>query len=908
MPTRNSLNANVVIEKSKHQTTQSLSLPTMLKVAISPILFCMAGEAIALSPSSYDEAFYRYDARSAGATYALRANGNNLLDFSSINSQVMVHDDYQGSTSIKLEYADSADESYKFSNRHLIMDGGSHAQYGNATVKNAMITMQGWADHFEGDFDDAYWTERGFRFTSMNLTNSTLNIGRNAWLESDLILDNSIVRFGGDVPVFHDKGVSGSKQQLVQGNSRYDYSVHYKGNIKAKNSKIDSYMNSFQASFDMDNSTFINHDKNGLTFLLRSGIKLKNKSVVELGNIKVLGNRDPKFFDISSDSKLTVNGVHVIYGNLDLPDDVASGTLFADTRGTINVNKWHLKDGNLKTASNGKININTLTTSGAQKAYGNIAVNELVALSDLRPHRIMPDGSDWVGLDVFGTLTLAKDTKVKAHFSNDFLSLNNVRFGKPGTLIRADKLIDNRTDKIVEYDTHGIAVEIDTYIKDNKIILAFISLVPPKPEADGTQPPVEPEEIPGLGEPIEDPDFVPPTLDEIVDSKDEVVDSFFENDPVPGARDELQSIIEHNKNGDNKFQEVALQDALTMQNSDKGADSLISIANRTAKLKRKVARTIHPNKLVAPVRRAIDTRLASLRRSARSSTATYTPVAAIGTAEAINELSLASEETMLHESIFVDVSGSVLHEDDLKEHTLSTNIGYDRVFPKKDGRIVVGGAFNATKIDNKDTRSEDDAIMYGVTGYFSFEQKEGFEFQSYLTGGYLINDRSFIPNVKIGEQKFDERSWLLMSSNYFKYHFHMGALSVRPMLLADLGWHTIGESKSSYLKRDDLSQTVVDLGLGLELEGAHESIGYMLQATLKRNVYTSNNEIGVNLVNANGYMTYDIPEDHSTVFSINGSLSKRLAADVTLDVGLGGSLTSEGGVGANGNARIRWHF
>lgn len=252
------------------------------------------------------------------------------------------------------------------------MDGGSHAQYGNVTVNKAMITMQGWADHFEGDFDDAYWTERGFRFSSMNLSNSSLNIGRNAWLESDLILDNSIVRFGGDVPVFHDKGGSGSKQQIVQGNSRYDYSVHYKGNIKAKNSKIDSYMNSFQASFDMDNSTFINHDKNGLAFLLHSGIKLKNKSVVELGNIKVLGNRNPKFFDISPDSKLTVNGLHVIYGSLNLPDDVASGTLFAAMRSTINVNKWHLKDGNLKTAASGQININTLTTSGAQKAYGNI--------------------------------------------------------------------------------------------------------------------------------------------------------------------------------------------------------------------------------------------------------------------------------------------------------------------------------------------------------------------------------------------------------------------------------------------------------------------------------------------------------------------------------------------------------
>ena len=923
---------------SKKQTAQSdrrdnkhraycSPVPTLLSAALAPLFMCMAGEAMAVTSEATALSSYRFSAP-AGPSFSTSPNGKPEYNFSHIDSKLMIHDDYTGKTGFRLEYDTEATDLEKFNNRHLIMDGGMHAAEGEIFVKNAQVTMQGWADHFNGDFDDALWTERGFRFEKMTLRNANLSVGRNAWLEGTLDIKNSHVRFGGDVPVFHDKPHPDRKQHLVQGNSRFDEEVHFKGHIKAEDSTVESYMSSFQASFDLKNSSFINHDKTGLTFVLHEGIKLKDHSNAELGNIKVVGNWDPGFISISNDSRLSVQDVHVVFGRLHVPDNVAHGTLHADRWSTITVNNWNLKNTNLVTASNGNIIVNNLTTSGAQRAIGNITVNNSLSMNDLDPNTIVPIAGKWVGLDVTGTLTLEKDVHVKAHFSNDFLSVNNVKFNRPGTLIRAGKLIDKRAIKDVEYDTHGIAVDIETEIKDNRVILTFTNMVmpapPPKPDPapdqpDGgvtppdsgiTPPDSGTPDSPDAGTP-DHPDSGPddvPTQQEIQENKEDVIEDFFEQGNATADRNELQSVIEHNKNGDLLFQEVAIQDALTMNDSHAGAEALHAIAQRTEQIKLEAARTLNQSKIVAPVRRAIDTRLASLRRSARSSTASYTPVAASGRGEAVTELSRVSTDNILNQSIFVDVSGSLLKDDDRKEQTFSSNIGYDRVWKVDGGRVVTGAAVNLTKIDNSEELSSDDAMMYGITGYLSLEQNRGFEYQTYLTAGYLFNDRSFTPKVAIGEQRFDERSVLFMSSNYLKYHFQKGKYSIRPMLLADLGWHRIGKSESTWLKRDSLSQAVLDLGVGIELEGSYESVGYMLQATAKTNVWTSDNTVGINLINANGYMSYDIPEDHDAIFSVNGALSKRLLPDVTLDLAIGGSITSEGALGIHGNGRIRWHF
>ena len=165
-----------------------------------------------------------------------------------------------------------------------------------------------------------------------------------------------------------------------------------------------------------------------------------------------------------------------------------------------------------------------------------------------------------------------------------------------------------------------------------------------------------------------------------------------------------------------------------------------------------------------------------------------------------------------------------------------------------------------------------------------------------------------MPEISIGEQKFDEDSWLLMSSNYFKYHFREGQFSIKPMIIADLGWTRTSSSESDYLKRDSLTDITLDLGLGLEVEGSQDSIGYLFQVTATRNVWSSADEIGINLKNADGYISYGLGKRDDIRFAGNMMITKHFNHGITMDLGTGVSATDKGALGVNANARLRWSF
>ena len=111
------------------------------------------------------------------------------------------------------------------------------------------------------------------------------------------------------------------------------------------------------------------------------------------------------------------------------------------------------------------------------------------------------------------------------------------------------------------------------------------------------------------------------------------------------------------------------------------------------------------------------------------------------------------------------------------------------------------------------------------------------------------------------------------------------------MAIVDLGWSEVSESESTYFKRDNLTERTVDLGLGLgvEIEGSHESIG-------------------VNLKNAQGYISYDLDNRHETTFGANAMVSKRIMQNMILDVGAGATASTDGSLGVNGNTRLRYLF
>lgn len=896
-----------------------------------------------------DQTFQRIAASDFGAVVSNRASNRASLSFALPEWKYAYHGQFKDNLNVKVEYDTAASDDDKFNKRHLVLDGGMDIK-GDVSVKNAQLTMQGLPENhavlgrkscpFPGNLCDPYWipyiqesekaanekfgtqyrnnnqvsdlaqndwATRTYKFATLKLDNASVGVGRNSWVVGDIDAKGSKVQFGGPLTVFRDE-YSGNnvttggnnfdfQQSLVGGSSVADETIHFEGNIKAENSQFTSYMKNFSASFDFNNSTFESKDLKSTTVLLDKGINLKNNSSLILGDIVVEGNDRKDLIQVSSDSKLSVQNVNVAEGLLYLPDDVAKGTLTAARHGFIYVDNWNLNN-NLVTDNSSLITIKNLNSSGTQKAAANISIANELNMTDLNPNRPGAGASEWIGLDV-GGLTLQPQSSIKASFSNEYLSLNNSTFNKEHTLIRSTALNDQRDNKAIAFNTNGKAVSVKSNIADNKITFSFEN----KAQA-ASQP--QARTYGGFAFRMAGPGA--PTMSSFRMADSPVMARFMETTKDPEAAEEIKSIISHNESGGKSFQEVAIVDALSMEDADQGAAALESIVERTEDMKSATARTLSQSTLVAPVRTAIDSRLASLRRSARAATASYTPVAAIGAASSLQEMARASQDQVLNNSVFVDVSGSYQKDGTRKDQTISTNLGYDRVFRQDQSRYVLGGAMSLTKVDNTDTGAKDDGLMYSLTGYFSYEQKEGFEMQSYLTAGFLNNDRSYIPEINLGEQKFNEDSFMLMSSNYFKYHIKSGEYSIRPMILADFGWNHVGSSESDYLKRDGLNQTTVDLGVGVEFEGYHESFGYLIQATARHNVYTSDETVGVNLRNADGYITYDIPENDDTTFNLNGNLSKRIRPDMTLDLGLGASANTSGAMGVNGNVRLRWHF
>lgn len=588
-------------------------------------------------------------------------------------------------------------------------------------------------------------------------------------------------------------------------------------------------------------------------------------SQVALNNVLVEGNKEKVTINASDDSTLTINNVIAKKAQVDLKGKFVQGALLADEGGVIHVDEWNLKNGNLETMDSGWINVGHLKTQGSQVASASFTINNRLDMTDLNPYIAGADASAWVGL-AGNRITLNKDAKITASFSNDFLSMTNVAFGEKYTLIDAKELNDDRADKDITFNLKGDGTIVQSSKENNKIVFEFSEKVeqpappPVKPEAPKPNPQPHPE-------------------------AEEIETAFYAMAANPRSAAIYNAIIEHNKNGGLAYQQVAIKDALSMDNVTDGANALAAIAARTDRMLGETARTITQTRMIQPVRTAIDSRMSSLRSPMVQTNASQYPVASVsGDLSAIGR---AMDADALHQSVFVDVSGGYQKDASRKDRIVSTNFGYDKVFRVDGDVMVVGGAFSVTELNNQDGEAADDGRMYSLTGYVSREGQEGFGFQSYLTAGHLANDRSFIPEIHLGRQTFDEKSWMVMSSNYLKYRFNVGDIAVKPMFLADIGWtHTSG-SESTYLKRDSLNDATVDLGVGLELEGRFNSTSWMLQMTARHNVWRSADTVGVNLKNAQGFISYGLDNQKSTTFGAHGMISQRLSKTMMLDIATG---------------------
>ena len=892
-----------------------------------------------LDINGFSQTFERIAASDEGAIVTNTANQIANINFKLPKWSYAYHGQFKGKLNVNHKFADAVSDEIKHKERHLILDGNVDID-GDLSVQNAKLTMQGlpvthsyfgvakcgnpaifpcqrdyvqnikdkeqadnnkYGSHYKSNnqinsFDQPDWKQRTFKFKNLNLDNAALGVGRNTTLLTDINAVSSTIQFGGDVATFRDNhagdNVTGFdfRQNLIEGKSIDNESIYYEGAITARDSKITSYAKTMAASFDLsDNSVFEAKDKDSVTRILDAGIKVKDSSKLILGDIFVEKTKRDIVIEKDDNATLSIEDVIVTEASLTLPDGAVKGSLNAYKDASINVKNWTLTNNNLASHDNGVINIKSLEVLGKQDVgSANIYVKDRMVMKDVNPNSLNSNDSGWVGLNV-NELTFGRDSQISAEFSNDFLSLANLSLDKEHTLIQANKLTDDRLKSKIDFTLQGKAVNAISKIDGNKISFTLKDSYFDPDHGNGG---------PGFGKPEDDK-----LLNDFFYSP--VGYEFLEQNKSENAVEVITSILEHNASSPNKYQEAAIKDALSMTDVEAGVEALNNIVSRTETSFDKTAKNINQDTLTRPIRNVVDSRLASLRRGAYKGVAQYAPVAALG--DSFDGAKI-SDHKIANNSVYMDMSGGIEKNGSYEENVLSSNVGYDHVLKLGNDRLVLGAAGTVTQVNKKDVGSKDEGLMYSLSGYLSFEQKEGFELQSYLTAGYLMNDRTFIPEISLGEQKFDEKSWVLMSSNYFKYHFRTGNLSIKPMLLADVGWNKTSDSESTYFKREGFAETTVDFGAGLEIEGFNEDMGYLFQFTAKKNIYSSEDSVGINLKNSDGFISYGLSERNDIRFSANAMISKRISTDIMMDFGIGATANTNGAYGLNANSRIRWLF
>lgn len=239
----------------------------------------------------------------------------------------------------------------KNENAHLIFDGNintsgslraektnialqghatAHATISSEVIRNQVAnaengTSKGMPNYMDlskpSHLEQPDWDSRIFNFQQgITLADSTLTLGRNATLESDITLDNnSKIEFGGSVTHFIDnkdgKNVTGSGfsyQQFVESGTIgaeqekiANRTISYKGKLTANGGTIQSHIWDFNASLDLTNDAELTADY--LTLTDKDSVSLASGASATIQNLILKDISDFKIFQNStSGEKLKV--------------------------------------------------------------------------------------------------------------------------------------------------------------------------------------------------------------------------------------------------------------------------------------------------------------------------------------------------------------------------------------------------------------------------------------------------------------------------------------------------------------------------------------------------------------------------------------------------------------------------
>lgn len=721
-------------------------------------------------------------------------------------------------------------------------------------------------------FDQPDWETREYVFDTLKLKDSEFLVGRNSIVKGNIDAVNSTIEFGTTNQIYRDdvdgQNITGSgfgfQQSVVAGTSVAPTTVKYVGDIKATNSSFVANNFITEASFDLDNSKYRSEYAFNTTKIRDKGVHLKNKSDLYLNAAYVEDAKQEVVIEADNTSKISMGSLSVMNSHVDVRSSIdVRGRIEAEKNSTVKLKDWTYKDTNLWSDATSEFQIDSLTAKSGSNIQAGLTINDELTVASMERRNA-----------AFGVradrLTLNEKAVIKADFSSEALSVNNLAFDKQYTLVSANQLTDKREDKHVQY-AKGNGYHFEDRTGNNS--LDFIIHRDPAPK--------------GYTSFYKVPDDAP--MPDAQARANAVLTAYAERYGTDDAKKLAENVVAHNQNsGDNKYQEVALYDALNNQDINAGVEALHNIKTRTDDTYQALGRQIDTQKLFAPVRSAVMNRLASL---------------SMGQGQRDEGAS----------RFFMDAGAGFFNGDDDLRY-VHTGFGTDAQVATGDNSLIVGGMLGIGRASDKfGASNEIKADMYTMTGYLGWQNANGWELQNFLTGAYLNGDRTIHTEINLGgAQTFDEKGWALMNATYLKYRIPLSEgqfnVSLKPMLLADLTWSHVGDTNTEFFKRDGASEFTGYAGAGLELEASSDKQSYYFQLTGRQRLTGDTNTVGVNLNGSNGFTNIDVNAGASFIADMNVMAKLKLTPTSDIDLSVGASADSEGGKGAHGQARVNWYF
>ena len=874
-----------------------------------------------LDVNGHSLSFKRIAASDDGAIITNTSGNRATIAINNTDGRYAYHGQLKGNLNLHHKYENAVDGSRVNPKSHLIMDGGADIK-GNIEVKNSSLTMQGLPtthalyrddrnggndptgrlEELEGQasqqagkpwysknqsatFDQPDWETKTYKFDTLKLENSQVDIGRNTLVFGNIDANMSTMNIGGDTKLYIDQYITKNittngantefdfRQKLHEGTSVANDTIYYEGNIKAVSSLFNAHLHRMKASFNLDKSHF-NGAGVKVTELLDDGIRLRNGSQLSLGDVVAQGNRGVVHISQDDSSSISLDKLYVKDSLVRVSHaNTKINSIMADGSGTIEIAKWTMNEKNSVLNSGSRLVANDLTTQGLTRMGGSIRVINSLSLTSVDPRH--SDTGAVVGLGV-KKLTLDDTAKVSASFSDDFLATGNYSYDKSYALVATqDGIEDYRRDKSISFKLDGNLPTV-SYKQDYKNI-NFEFKRNPAHDISNT------------------------------------VQGIIGNAWKPKYFSLFDAIIEHNEQGGEALLEVAIDSGLSHANKEEGVASLTNTIAKADQMLQEFANNKPIKPMMSPVRQAIDNRVMSLRQVAyRTSPADY-QLASMG--GDLSMIGRAMDADAAHQSLFVDVGGSLVKDGALHLRTATSSLGYDTILRDTDGsKTVLGAMFTLGDMSNRNEVNNDNGRMYALTGYANKTFSNDVEFQTMLTAGLTSASRQFTPTtIHIGPQSFRDRTYSLVSSNALKVNIPMTAfgdyqVSFKPMLLADLAATYTREGRTAFMKREATKDYAFDLGVGMEWVAQSDKSAWVAQMAVRRNVWNNYDSIGIGLTNSSGYLTYDVDQSHTTEFNAHLTTIQRVTDNLNLEATIGGTSNTDGAKGINGNVRVRYLF